>query len=169
LLLEMWMLKPGLLAFLLLAPGAQARAAPIVWSGLSFSFSKPSGADHTQPEFQDSLTPSVVITRASTQGIFNIALESAFSSTSSAGTEWATDLNNPGKTIAASNFGALTFTTWQLAYNNSPIANTVGRDAVVHLIAEDVYLDLRFTTRAAPSGAPSRTCAQRPYPSPRPL
>ena len=134
------------LALLVTTLGAQAQAASIVWSGPSVSFSKPSGADFTQPQFQDALTPSVVITRASTQGIFNIALESGFSATSPAGTEWATDLNNPGQTIAAANFGALAFTTWTLAYNGSPVTNAVGRNAVVHLIAEDIYLDLRFTS-----------------------
>jgi hypothetical protein len=138
-------LAAAALALLVAALGSPARAAPIVWSGLTVSFSKPSGADFTQPQFQDSLTPSVVITRANTQGIFNIAVESGFSASSPAGTEWATDLNNPGQVIAAANFGALSFATWTQAYGSSPVANAVGRDAVVHLIAEDIYLDLRFT------------------------
>ena len=135
-------------------PSALA-AAPIVWEGPPLAFSKPSGADFTQPAFQDALTPTTRITRGNTQGIFNIALEAAFSSTSPANTEWATDLNNPGQTIAASNFAALAFTTWTLAYASSPVTNAVGRDAVVHLVAEDIYLDLRFTSfvGGVPGGA----------------
>ncbi len=122
-----------------------ASAAPFVWSGPSLAFAKPSGADFTLPQNQDFLTPGVVITRADTQGIFNVALETGFARTSPSGTEWATDLNNPGQTIAAANFAALSFTTWALAYANSPTTNAVGRNAVVHLVREDVYLDLRFT------------------------
>jgi hypothetical protein len=135
----------GVALGLLVLPAA-ASAAPIVWTGPELAFSKPSGADFTQPQFQDALTPGVLLTRANTQGIFNIALEAAFSATAPAGTTWATDLNNPGQTIAAANFAALAFTTWSLAYLNSPVTNAVGRAAVVHLVAEDIYLDLRFTS-----------------------
>jgi len=147
---------------------AHARAEAIVWSGPSVSFSKLSGVDFTQPQFQDALTASVVIARANTQGIFNIALESAFSSSSPAGTEWATDLNNPGATIAAANFSALSFTTWTQAYNGSPVTNAVGRQAVVHLIADDIYLDLRFTSFQG--GVPGGAFAYlRASPVPEPL
>jgi hypothetical protein len=151
---------------LLLLAGS-ASAAPIVWSGPEIAFSKPSGADFTQPQFQDALTPGVVITRANTQGIFNIALEAAFSATAPAGTTWATDLNNAGQSISAANYAALSFTTWSLAYLNSPVTNAVGRAAVVHLVADDIYLDLRFTGfQGGTSGGPSRGCARRPYRSP---
>jgi hypothetical protein len=132
-----------------------ASAAPVVWNGPVFVFSKASGADWTLPGSQDRITDNVVLTRGSTQGIFNIALETAYTSTSPAGTEWATDLNNPAQTISASNFAALSFGTWQAAYANSPSNNAVGRRAVVHLIGDDVYLELRFTSfqGGTPGGA----------------
>ncbi len=150
-----------------LLAGAAASAAPIVWSGPSLSFAKPSGADFTLPQNQDLLTPGVVITRANTQGIFNIALEAAFSATAPAGTEWATDLHNPGQAINAANFAALSFTTWTLAYNSSPVTNAVGRDAVVHLVNEDLYLDLRFTSfQGGVSGGAFSYLRSTPVPEP---
>jgi hypothetical protein len=138
---------PLRLAVLLLcaAPPLTASAVPIVWSGPVIVFSKASGADWTLAANQDRITDNVVITRASTQGIFNIALETAFSPTSPSDTEWATDLNNPSQAIRADNYAALAFSTWQAAYDNSPMRNAVGRSAVLHLIRDDIYLELRFT------------------------
>ncbi len=69
---------------------------------------------------------------------------------SPAGTEWATAgmLANSDQTIAATNWQNLTFTDWEGAYDNrvgQVILSPTYRDAVVHLISDDIYLDLRFT------------------------
>lgn len=151
----------------LLVASGSAGAVPIVWSGPLLSFAKASGADFTLPANQDALTPHVILTRASTQGLFNIAQESSFSPTSPVDTLWATDLNNPGQTISAANFAALTFGSWSSAYNSSPSINTVGRLAVVHLVSDDIYLELRFTSfqGGTPGGAFSW---QRTTPVPEP-
>jgi hypothetical protein len=145
----------------------QSFAAPIVWTGPTISFAKSSGADPTLPQNQDFLTPQVILTRGSVQGIFNIALETGFASTSPADTQWATDLGNPSQSITATNFAALTFTNWAAAYNSNPTGNAVGRAAVVHLIRDDIYLDLRFTgfQGGTPGGAFSY---QRSTPVPEP-
>ena len=84
-------------------------------------------------------------------GLYNVFLELTYSSSSPADTLWATDLNNPGLSISATNWENLTFDTWVDAYGGSmaagadvvPVAGP--RDAVVYLITDDVYLDLRFT------------------------
>ena len=133
-----------------LAPAGTASAAPIVWSGLTTSFTKPAGADHTLPANQDALTPNVVLTRDGTAGLFNIAQESAYdklNKTSPLDTEWATSLNNPAQTIDATNWPALGFTSWASAYGGPTnlATNITTLDAVVHLITDDIYLDLRFT------------------------
>jgi hypothetical protein len=119
--------------------------AATVWTGPYTSFAKPGNADWTLPQYQDQLTANVALTRADSQGMFNIAQEASFDSGSPAGTAWATDLNNPGETIAATNWAELEFTTWVAAYDNSIGPNIVGRNAVVHLISDDVYLDVQFT------------------------
>jgi len=123
-----------------------ADGAPTVWTGPTFSFSKASGANHTLPANQDQITSSVALTRASTQGMINIVAEASFTASSPAGTMWATALNNPLDTIAATNWAALDFTTWTTAYANSVGTNILNHNAVVHLLSDDVYLDLRFTS-----------------------
>ncbi len=60
-------------------------------------------------------------------------------------------LANSDQTIAAPNWQNLTFTDREAAYGNivgRTILSGTYRDAVVHLISDDIYLDLRFTDRA---------------------
>ena len=124
---------------------ASALAAPIAYTGLSVSFEKPSGADHTLAENQDAISASVVVTRGPTQGLFNNALESGYALGSPAGTRWAFTLNNPGRVVSADNFASLTFANWQDAVLRNP-SNAVGVAGVLHLVAEDIYLDIRITS-----------------------
>ena len=133
-----------------LAWGTVATATPTVWSGLSTSFSKLTGTDPLLPENEDHLTSHVALTRADIGGIFNSVLETSVdrdNRTSPLDTAWATDINNPSDTIQSSNWATLSFTTWNASYGSmgGVGANIVNRDAVVHLITDDIYLDLRFT------------------------
>ncbi len=125
-----------------------APAAPLVYTGYEVSFAKEAFADSTLPENQDSILIGVAITRGDSRGIYNIAQEDSFFDNSSpAGTEWAFVNNNPEATLSATNWAALTFADWQTANGGGgggPL-NTVGQDAVVHLIDQDIYLDIRFT------------------------
>jgi hypothetical protein len=127
-----------------------------VWSGLTFEFEKPNDVPVSQPQAQDRITDNVWITRSVQQGIFNIRTETGYQGTSPAGTMWATGINNPGKTIAATNWANLTFAPWINAYGGSGGSNLPSRllstDAVVHLVSEDVYLDLQFTGWTASAG-----------------
>ena len=137
-----------LCAVLIVGCAAVNGRAATVWSGLTTEFAKPAFADPTLPENQDRLTPRVALTRGSSAGLYNAAQEAMYSgSASPADTEWATALNNPDDTIAAANWPELTFTTWVNAYGGPGQlgVNIVGRDAVVHLITDDIYLDIRFT------------------------
>jgi hypothetical protein len=142
-------------------------AAPTVWTGPAFSFSKASGANHMLPANQDQLTSSVALTRANTQGMINILGEASFTASSPAGTLWATALNNPGDTIAATNWAALDFTTWTAAYAGNISGNILNQNAVVHLVVEDAYLDLRFTSFQG-GGSGGAFAYQRSTPVPEP-
>jgi hypothetical protein len=144
-----------------------AAAAPTVWTGTALAFSKPSGANHTLPVNQDQLTANVALTRGSTQGMINILAEASFSGISPVGTEWATALNTPLDTIAATNWAALDFTTWTAAYANNVGANILNHNAVVHLVADDVYLDLAFTSFQG-GGSGGGFAYQRSTPVPEP-
>jgi hypothetical protein len=131
-----------------------------VWSGYTYNFTKAAFADPSLPENQDAITPTVVLTRAQTLGMYNVFFESEYDQVehdSPFGTEWASDINNPGATIAATNWAALTFGTWRSSYHNSeadpPVElryTIVDRNAVVRLIgaqeSDDIYIDLRFTS-----------------------
>lgn len=135
---------PSILAALALALGLAVAAVPAraleVWSGRTYPFTKADGADWTLAVNQDRITPTVWLTRKSTAGLFNIAQETGYSSTSPAGTEWATG--------DAVNHASLTFLPWvQWAQNNPP--GTVGVNAVVHLVAADLYIDIRFDSWSA--------------------
>ena len=117
-----------------------------VWQGPSITFTKAPGVDWTLPENQDQITPNVAITRANVRGIFNIAQESTYSLFSSpADTEWAFGTTND-------DLGTLSFSNWQ-SWNNSSPPDMVGQDAVLHLISEDIFLDIRFTSWGEGAGA----------------
>lgn len=99
-------------------------------------FVKADSSDWNLPENQDRISDAVWITRENQSGIFNIASEPTYSpATSPANTEWAFG--------SASDFESLTFANWEAWHGSNP-PSTVGQDAVIHLIAEDIYLDIKF-------------------------
>lgn len=110
---------------------------PEIWDGARIHFTKADYADCTLSENQDRITENNWITRNNSNGIFNAATESYFVSASPANTEWAY-----GNT---SNYFALSFRNWVDWHNWNP-PSTVGRDAVLHLISEDIYIDIKFTS-----------------------
>jgi hypothetical protein len=140
------------MALALLLPSSST--AQTVWSGFTFSFTKLNDHDPTQPENQDRITDNVWITRSVQQGIFNIAVEDFYTSSSPADTRWATELTSPGENIAATNWQDLTFTNWANAYGGTfnLATNIVSFPAVVQLITDNVYLDLQFTGWTSSAG-----------------
>jgi hypothetical protein len=152
--------RAALLAFLLALPvtlelARDAHAVPTVWSGPTITFSK-TGADPgdtTDPLNQDRMTDNVWLTRGGSEGMFNVApgREDAYTRyTSPADTQWATSVMsaNTGKTIAAANWAQLSFTDWAPSYGGPGFTlggNITTHNAVVHLLTDDIYLDLIFT------------------------
>ena len=144
---DSWWLEGRRVAPLLLMLGALVTAfeaeAATVWIGPRLTFSHADNTNPTQAANQDRLTPGVWITRDTTRGIYNAAKESDYTDgVSPAGTEWAFG------TIA--DRATLMYQTW--VDWAKPPPETVGRDAVLHLIAEDIYLDIRFTAWSQMSG-----------------
>jgi len=121
-----------------LAAANPARAkAPTVWTGASISYSQP-GTDPSQPANQDPITPIVVFTRAATLGLFNAAAETNYTHNfSPAGTEWA--FGN------LANYASLAYTNWETWTSANP-PSTIGQNAVVHLITQDIYIGIQFTS-----------------------
>ncbi len=125
--------------FLVVASASQA--APVIWNGPLISFSKPSGANPSLAASQDRMTPDIWLTRGSSEGLFNAFDESSFTHFSSpAGTEWANG--------SLANYASLSYTDWNdwaKAINAGP-PSTVGVNAVLHLIPDDIYLSIKFTS-----------------------
>lgn len=146
------------IAFTLELP--RSAAAQTVWSGFDVPFSKPLFGDATLPENQDRITDNVWLTRSSNQGLFNARNETSYVDTiSPADTEWATALipANAGEEIAASNWADLAFDDWITAYGGAGTmmlpSRLLNNNAVVHLITDDIYLDLRFTNWSGAGGS----------------
>jgi hypothetical protein len=122
-----------------------AVAAPVVWSGHTYEFTRPSFAN---PAPVDPITGGVSLARGEIQGLYNSAVDSGWTGNGPTGTSWATAINNPGKIIAAENWADLQFSSWTAAYGGGgSLAYVITEnDAVVHLLAQDIYLDLRFSS-----------------------
>ena len=135
--------------------------AAVIWNGPSITFSKIARSNWTLPENQDRITPLVWLTRANTQGMFNIALEPSYTTVSSPlGTEWAY-----GTTTDFSSLIYKDWETWTGGPGSGP-PSTIGKDAVVHLINEDIYLDIKFTSWGYTTGSVSYIRSTEGIPEP---
>ena len=113
-------------------------SGPKYWRGTNISFVKEDNADPKVEGNQDRLTSNVWITRGNGGGqIYNAAIsENADKVNSPVGTEWA--IGNLDD-VSSLSFGAFRATV-------SKPKNVVGKNLVVHLIKDDVYLSLKFTS-----------------------
>lgn len=130
----------SLFALLFVCLSSTAKAAPTIWDGPPVTFTKPGSVDPALPENQDRITDNVWITRGSTGGIYNAAVETAYDMsghTSPSGTLWAFG--------TIDNLDSLVFGTWRTTVSNNP-PGSLNRDMVLHLVEDDIYLDLRFLT-----------------------
>jgi hypothetical protein len=122
--------------------GRQAGAEEI-WNGPSITFTNVAGSDPAQAASQDQITPNIWLTRGSSEGLYNAALESGYTkgSLSPVGTEWAYG--------ELANHNSLIYQTWE-TWAGGPFrpgpASTVGRDAVLHILPGDIYLGIQFTS-----------------------
>ena len=132
-----WVVSSSVLLLLAIS----AHAAPTIWNGPTTTFTKANGANPFLAANQDRLTSLIWITRGASQGLFNANTEGGFSHFSSpAGTQWADG--------SLANFASLTYhdwNTWAKGVHGGP-PTTVGVNAVVHLVADDIYLSVKFTS-----------------------
>ena len=110
--------------------------AQTIWTGPTMTFTKANFADWTLEENQDRITNNVWITRADIQGIFNIVTESSYTEEfSPEDTEWAFG--------TTANAFTLSYDPWEEAIGTPP--DMMNLDMVVHLITDDIYIDIKFT------------------------
>jgi hypothetical protein len=126
----------AILAMGALAAPFRGRAAT-VWTGTPITFTQTSPYPNP-PGDRDQLTPSVSLTRALTSGLFNGVSESSYThDLSPAGTLWAVG--------SLADYATLNYASWEATGGGRPVLNLPGQPLVVHLIAEDIYLSLKFT------------------------
>ncbi len=124
--------------------GFTSLQAQTIWTGPKMTFTKAPGADFTQAANQDRITSNVWITRGNNMGIYNIAIETSYSDTiSPEDTEWAMG--------TTANIGSLTFEIWEDAILGNP-PGSVNQDMVLHLITDDIYIDIKFLSWGQGSG-----------------
>lgn len=117
--------------------------AATLWNGPPITFSKTAFSDPALAANQDRITANVWITRASTRGIYNIApgAETFYAAfVSPTGTRWAVG-------SLAMGVENLTFSPWQSAVGSNP-PGAVNQPMVLHLIEDDIYLDITLTSWA---------------------
>ncbi len=109
-----------------------------IWTGTPLTFSKADGTDWTQEVNQDRITDNVWLTRADTGGLFNIASATEYmSSMSPVDTEWAFGI--------IADIETLTFDTWENTNGSDP-QGMLNLDMVLHLITDNTYIDIKFTS-----------------------
>ena len=111
---------------------------PTLWTGAATTFNKSDGSNPNLEDNQDRITENVWITRGNTGGqIFNIAINNSADKTESpVGTEWAIgtleELDN------------LTFDYFRNSISRPK--TVVGKNLVLHLIEDDIYIYVKFTS-----------------------
>jgi len=108
-----------------------------ILTGPTTTFTRPDGlgVNWSLAENQDRITDIVWTTRASNKGIFNIYSETLYADTASpADTEWAYG--------TTANIG-ITFSDWETTVGGN-LPSMVDKDMVLHLITDDIYIDLKF-------------------------
>lgn len=115
----------------------QIVSAQKVWSSShgTVTFTKAGFADWTLNANQDHISDSVWITRASNQSLFNIRKENAYVTNSPVGTQWAFG--------TVDSFSLLSYKPFSTLSSNDP-QSLIGKNLVLHLTAENIYLDIKF-------------------------
>ena len=110
-------------------------SGPTIWTGPRLTFTKTSRADPTSPEAQDFITENVILTRGNRNTLYNIARESrATPSVSPIGTLWALG--------TTADLDTLEFRALKEAVDR--MRDVQGRDMVLFLENENIYIDVRF-------------------------
>lgn len=119
-------------------------AGPTVWTGPKLIFTKANFADPTDPANQDAITDAVVLTRGERGSLINVVIEGSANSSSPGGTEWAVGTSEA--------LDGLEFQPLKQAANNQ-MSNLPGTEMVLHLIDEDIYIDVAFLSWTSGSGS----------------
>ena len=110
---------------------------PVIWTGPKIVFEKENFADPADAASQDAITERVVLTRGSRNSLYNVVLEASGGNDSPMGTGWA-----EGTTA---DLEGLVFQPLKPAAGDQ-LKRLPGKSFVLHLVEEDIYLDVTFLT-----------------------
>lgn len=114
-----------------------------IWNGPTMTFTKADNANSNMEANQDRITPNVWLTRGSGGELYNAKTESYSSKNISPDdTEWAFG--------TTSNTSSLTFSTFR--GTTSKPQNAVGQDMVLHLLTDDIFIDIKITSWTSGQG-----------------
>ncbi|NAS32790.1 hypothetical protein GTQ40_17560 [Flavobacteriaceae bacterium R38] len=109
---------------------------PVIFNGPKMIFQKTNFSDFMLEENQDRITDNVWITRGNDRGLLNIRQEERFENNfSPEDTEWAIG--------TTADIESLEFMNWQDAVNSVP-PNAINVDYVLHLISENIFIDIKL-------------------------
>lgn len=133
---------------IVIATMAGVADAQQIWTGPAVVFTKADAEDWNLPQNQDRITENVWLTRKNDRAIFNIKTELEYdkiSNTSPAGTEWAVGDIADWVTLTYQSF---------FDYAGGQVGNNILAlgPSVVHLIADDIYIPIEFTSWTGGAG-----------------
>lgn len=133
----------------LLMSTATPASALQVWDADTILFAKPDFTNGNLPANQDLITANVTLARGAIYSLFNAAQEGAYDTVgamSPVDTEWAfAGLNGNTAAVSAASYAGLNFDTFVNSLLGAVGSNVVGRAGVLHLISDDIYIDIEFS------------------------
>tara|TARA_B100001063_G_scaffold120576_1_gene112561 strand:+ start:247 stop:2361 length:2115 start_codon:yes stop_codon:yes gene_type:complete len=110
-----------------------------IWNGTTITFTKADGVNPEEEANQDRITDNIWITRGNDGGqIFNIKTETSYNKTDSpVGTKWAVGTLDEIETLTFKKFRAAV---------EKPNSSLVGKNLVMYLEEDDIYLSVKFTS-----------------------
>jgi surface protein len=113
-----------------------------IWDGTTIVFTKADGANPEEEANQDRITDNIWITRGNDGGqIFNIKTETSYNKTDSpVGTKWAVGTLDEIETLTFKKFRAAV---------EKPNSSLIGKNLVMYLEEDDIYLSVKFTSWSA--------------------
>jgi hypothetical protein len=110
--------------------------ASTLWTGPTIIYNQPA-PDPTQGSNQDRITAVIWLTRAKSKGLFNAFSETSAGNLSPVDTEWAFG--------TMTNYTAVQYTNWLTLLNGASPTTLVGKQVMLHLISDDIYIPMEFT------------------------
>ena len=113
--------------------------ATTIWNSNWIYFEEQSSPNYTDPLNQDYITSNVTLTRGDWYTLINISAGDTIGGKSiPTGTEWAWGTTN---NLSEATFD--TFVNWSDDWANHDILN---ESVIIHLIDDDIYIDIKFTS-----------------------